>query len=174
MMNNIFGAMGDPEFWKNVKTNATNLPNQLKRFGQIPGEADQIAEQNFPGSARDSSTKNAFRHALGTGMMAQELGAGNGGMQGVAAATLSKLAGYGWEGLGLGKYMGSMQDPKAENYRTDTQHDLNANAIGASAAMGTDRNGLIEALQRMSRQSVVAKPPGIFDQSPGYLTRTVQ
>ena len=173
-MNNAFGAMGDPQFWGDVKSNASNLWTNMKRFGDIPGEADQIAEQNFPDSARDSSTKNAFRHALGTGMMAQQLGAGRGGLHGVAAATLAKLAGYGWEGLGADKYTGSMNNLQPTAYRNDTKHDLNANALGASAAMGTDQAGLVKALKSMAQQSQVQQPPGLFESSPGYMTRTVR
>lgn len=175
-MDNIFGALADSQFWKDVGNNArpSNLYAQLQKFGDIAHQADSIAEQEFPNSARDSSTKNAFRHALGTGLIAQHLGASNGGLQGVAAATLAKVAGYGWELMGADKYMGSMQDPQPNAYRTDTKHDLNANSIGASMAMGTDQAGLIDALRTMAKQSVVAKPPGIFESSPGYLTRTVQ
>lgn len=45
--------------------------NRLTSFTQ---RADNSAEQAYPDSARDASTKNAFRHALGTGILTQELG----------------------------------------------------------------------------------------------------
>lgn len=168
MAGNVFGAMGDPQFWGDVGRNASGLYGSLKRMGELPGEADGIAEQMYPGSARDSSTKNAFRHALGTGMIAQHLGASNGGLQGVAAATLAKLAGYGWEGLS------GTANLTRHGQLTDTRHDLNANALGANAAMGTDRQGLIQALKAMADASVVAPPPTAGEYSPGYMTRTVR
>lgn len=168
MTGNMFGPMGDPQFWGDVGRNTSNLYSNLKAMGQLPGEADSIAEQLYPNSARDSSTKNAFRHALGTGLIAQHLGAGNGGLQGVAAATLSKLAGYGWEG------MAGLDNLTKHGKLTDTQHDLNANALGANAAMGTDRQGLIQALQGMANASVVQAPPSAFEYSPGHMTRTVR
>lgn len=169
-MDNIFGALADSQFWKDVGNNArpSNLYAQLQKFGDIAHQADSIAEQEFPDSARDSSTKNAFRHALGTGLIAQHLGASNGGLQGVAAATLAKVAGYGWEG------MAGFDNLTRHGKLTDTQHDLNANALGASAAMGTDKAGLIDALRKMAQQSVVQQPPSVFEPSPGYLTRTVR
>lgn len=152
-------------FGEHARALPTNLVTHLKRFGEIPGEADQIADANFPGSARDASAKNAFRHALGTGMIAQQLG---GGVLGAAAA---KGAGYLWEGMGA-------MDPKkmAKDWRSgDIKHDLNANALGARAAMETQSQAeLIELLKRMGQQSVNREPPGIFERSPGYMTRSVR
>ncbi len=168
MPGNTFGPMGDPQFWGDMGRNAAGLYGSLKQMGSIPGEADAIAEQMYPNSARDSSTKNAFRHALGTGLIAQHLGAGNGGAQGIAAATLAKMAGYGWEGLGV------VDNFTKHGSLTDTRHDLNANAIGASAAMGTDKQSLIQALQGMANASVVEAPPTAFQYSPGHMTRTVR
>lgn len=168
MADNVFGAMGDPRFWGDMGRNVLSLPESLKAIGRLPGEADNIAEQMYPNSVRDSSTKNAFRHALGTGMIAQHLGASNGGLQGVAAATLAKLAGYGWEG------MAGFDNLTKHGKLTDTQHDLNANSLGANAAMGTDRQGLIQALQGMANASVVDRPPSAFEYSPGYMTRSVR
>ena len=167
-MENNFGVFGDPQFWKDVKINTANLSQdfvgKLSRFGQIPSEASDIADQNFPNSARDASTKNAFRHALGTGLMAQEMGGG------VVGATAAKGLGYLWEGFGL-------VDPsklKKDWASGDIKHDLNANALGAQAAQGRDKPSLIEALKQMAEQSQVRQPPGVFQSSPGYMTRTVQ
>ena len=167
-----FGPFGDPRFWKDVATNAANLPNTmsstLKRYGEIPGKASDIAEAEFPNSARDSSMKNAFRHALGTGMLAQEFGAGNDGVQGAAAALLAKTGGYAWESFKGLKDFTKGGDP------TDTLHDFNANAIGANHAIGTNQAQLINSLRRMASQSVVSKPPSLFEMNPGYMTRSVQ
>ena len=168
MAGNKFGAMGDPQFWGDVGRNVLSLPESLKAMGQLPGEADSIAEQLYPNSARDSSTKNAFRHALGTGLIAQHLGASNGGLQGVAAATMAKMAGYGWES------MAGLDTLTQHGKLTDTQHDLNANALGANAAMGTDKQSLIQALQSMANASVAQQPPSAFQYSPGHMTRTVR
>jgi hypothetical protein len=158
-----WGALTDKQFWSDVGNNAKNMWGSLQRYGQLPEEADRIAEQAFPGSARDASTKNAFRHALGTGMLAQELG---GGKLGAAAA---KLAGWGWE-------LPTMLDPRSTAaQREDMRHDLNANAIGASVAQQTgSRAELVEALRRMALQSVPTNAPAAFAPSRGFLTRSEQ
>lgn len=156
-----FGPLGDPQFWKDMGSNAASPYRSLQEFGQIPARADDVAEQTFPGSARDASTKNAFRHALGTGMVTQALGGG------AAGGALAKGAGYLWEGLGLKELI------QSGKHRTDTLHDLNANAVGAAAAQQTGtQQGLIQALKRMALESVPQQPPGAFSASPGYLTRT--
>lgn len=140
-----------------------HMAERLDRIMSIPERADAIADQRFPGSARDASTMNAFRHALGTGMMTQELG---GGLLGELNA---KNIGYLWEALGAGQYMDS------EQYRNDTRHDLNANALGARTARNTRNNEeLIQALEKMAKESRVESPPGVFESSPGYMTRSVR
>lgn len=159
-----FGALGDGRFWQDIGRNTINLPArayaQLKSFGELPARASDIAEQYFPGSARDASTKNAFRHALGTGMLTQELGGGPVG------AGLAKGIGYLWEGLGAA----NLGDPR---YRQDALHDLNANAVGARTAMSTRNQAeLIESLRKMALQSVPVQAPGVFERSPGYMTRS--
>ena len=161
------GPLWDSQFWGDVLSNAKNLRQnavaQLDKFGRLPEQADHIAESMFPGSARDSSTKNAFRHALGTGMLAQELGGGP------VAATAAKGAGYLWEGLGALDRLRYAN----EGGRQDMLHDLNANAVGASVAQRTGSQAeLVEALRQMALQSVPSKPPSAFAPSPGYLTRT--
>ena len=45
--------------------------NDLRTFTE---KADNEAETRFPGQARDESVKNAYRHALGSGRLAQLLG----------------------------------------------------------------------------------------------------
>lgn len=134
--------------------------NRLSTFTQ---RADNIAEQNFPDSARDASSKNAFRHALGTGMLTRELGGGP------IAATMAKMAGWGWEGLGASQLIDSAQ------HRLDTKHDLNANNIGASVATQAKSEAeLVARLKAMAGASVVAQPPGFFEQGRPYMTRSVR
>ena len=135
------------------------------KIRDIPGQADRIAEAKYQGtgSARDSSAKNAFRHALRTGMLSQEWGGGP------IAAALAKGAGYVWEGLGANEFINS------KTHRTDTGHDLNANAIGAKVATETSsHHDLVEALYKLSQNSRQSAPPSIFAPSPGYMTRTVR
>ena len=149
-------------------------------LSRLPEEADRIAEQRFPGYERDSSTKNAFRHALGTGMVAQDVGDILGGSMPakVAAGALTKMVGYGWEsGKWLDAYWnrlkGTPHSPQLLKDLEDSSHDLNANAIGASEALGArDRNGLIQALETMARNSRQEVPPTPLAPSPGYMTRT--
>ena len=94
-MAGIFGALGDAQFWKDTGNNTRGLVTKLKSYGELPSLASDIADREFPGSDRDSGSKNAFRHALGTGMVAQELGGG------AIGAGVAKLIGYGWEGAGM-------------------------------------------------------------------------
>jgi hypothetical protein len=139
----------------------------FKYLLSLPKQADDSAEQEFPESVRDSSVKNAYRHALGLGMLAQELGANQGGLRGKAAQGLAKAAGYGWEGLGLKDFIAN------PDQRTDTLHDLNANAIGIrEAAAAGNREELAARLKALALQAPLSRPPGLFQASPGFLTRT--
>ena len=139
------------------------MADKWDRLSTFTGKADNIAEQAFPDSARDASQKNAFRHALGTGMLTQELGGGP------VAATLAKMAGWGWEG------MGASQLADSANHRLDTRHDLNANNIGASVAMQSKNEAeLVARLKQMASVARSEEPPGFFAQGRPYLTRTVR
>lgn len=145
----------------------SSMLGRLQEWGRqlqdIPGQADAITNQVFqPGStARDNSTGNAFRHALGTGMLAQHLGGGP------LAAVAAKAMGYGWELMG-------MRNWGNQAGRTDTLHDLNANAIGAQMAQRTaNTQELTAALKKMALESAVMRGgPSAFLPSPGYLTRS--
>lgn len=153
-------TMWDSRYWANLMKPVAQKWDTLKSF---TGQADAIAEREFPGSARDASMKNAFRHALGTGMLTQELGGGP------IAATMAKMAGWGWEGMGASQLMDSAK------HRLDTRHDLNANNIGASVAMQSkDQAELVARLKQMAIASRVEQPPGFFEQGRPYLSRTVQ
>ena len=139
------------------------VADKWNRLTTFTKRADDIAEREFPNSARDASDKNAFRHALGTGMLTQELGGGP------MAATMAKMAGWGWEGLGVSQLIDSPQ------HRLDTRHDLNANNIGASVAMQSKNEAeLVARLKQMAIASKVEQPPGFFEQGRPYLSRTVQ
>lgn len=157
---------------ENFDSQQWNLLQKMKDWGQnfatIPDQADAIASNMFPNSARDASMQNAFRHSLGTGMMAQALGGG------AIGATLAKMAGWGWEGIGAAeKLYSSGQIPAA--YAQDTMHDLNANNIGASIAARTQSQAeLVNALAQMARASQVEAPPGMFSPGVPRLTRSVK
>ena len=105
----------DGNMWMGFGQYGRSAKDSLDRIKNIPSKADNIADQNFPDSARDASTKNAFRHALGTGMIAQEMGANKGGLQGTLASGAAKGLGYLWEGLGALDFIGS------EKHRNDTK-----------------------------------------------------
>lgn len=138
----------------------------VREFVRIPDEADATAEKHFPGDARDSSVKNAFRHALGTGRMAQMLGADSGiPIVKNAAAGAAKVAGYVWEGLGAGD--------RTEEQIKDSRHDLNANAIGAKSAKETKgRDELVSNLLEKAKSARREDPPSEFSKSPGYFTHS--
>lgn len=151
--------------FESLKGFARPMTEALNSYGSIPGRADAIAEQNFPDSARDSSAKNAFRHALGTGMLAQQLGGGP------IAAGFAKMAGYGWEAMGI---PGAMMEGKPL-VTEDMKHDFNANSIGASLAQQTGSQAeLVNALRSLATRSIQTGAPGIFERSSGHLTRSVR
>lgn len=138
---------------------AANWWNEIQSFTQ---QADAEAERRFPNQARDSSQKNAFRHALGAGRLAQLLGS-NSGIPIVegAARGAAKLAGYGWEGLG-----------GRENWRSqDMRHDLNANAQGIrQSSQAAGFNELANTLASFAARKEA--PPGVTDQARPYFTYT--
>ena len=85
------------------------------------------------------------------------------------AATLAKMAGYGWEALGAKQFLA---DPR---YQEDTRHDLNANNIGASVATQVrDEAELVVRLKAMAQGSVASAPPGIFQRGVPHMTHTVR
>jgi hypothetical protein len=139
--NNNF--MGNGGYWAGVSQRAAAAYDSLKNFGNIPSQADGIAEQEFQGY--HSSTKNAFRHALGAGMTSQALGGGQLG------SALAKGAGYLWKGLGAKDLINN-----TPGYRADTLHDLNVNAVGATVAQQTTiHQELINALRAMASTTYV-------------------
>lgn len=147
--------------WDTFKGVTKPVLDKYDRVKNLTGEADRIAEEQFPNSARDASTKNAFRHALGTGMLTRELGGGP------IAAETAKRVGYLWEGLGLQQ---NIENPK---YRNDTYHDLNANALGAKTAQDVGSQAqLIAALKNLALGAKEEAPPSFWQSSPGYMTRT--
>ena len=83
------------------------------------------------------------------------------------AATMAKMAGWGWEGLGASQLMDSAA------HRLDTRHDLNANNIGASVATQVKNEAeLIAQLKRLANASVATSPPGFFEPGRPYMTHT--
>lgn len=162
--------MADNSMWNSQELASLMQPlkDKWQRLTTFANSADQIANDNFPGSARDSSEMNAFRHALGTGMLARELGGGP------VASTAAKLAGYGWEGVGaLQQLYDKGQISPA--YKLDTLHDLNANSHGAAQAqLATSEADLINRLKALAQSSVQTTPPGAFESAVPYMTRTVK
>ena len=151
-----------------VKDRVNHLQGFPSRFMKAPEVADNIAEQRFPGYDRDGSTKNAFRHALGTGMISQELADAMGGSVPAKhlGAALAKIAGYGWEAPSWGGSKNGKQT-------LDSLHDLNANAVGASESIYANNQAeLIRNLEALARSSKQEFPPTVLQPSPGYLTRT--
>jgi len=147
--------------WDSLAKAGRNIKKEYNDFVNIPDRAFSISENRFPDSARDSSMKNAFRHSLGTGMIAHKLGGG------VLGATAAKLAGYGWESLGAAD---NIRNPEQWE---DTKHDLNANAIGAAVATQTENQQQLEdMLEAMTRRSRVRKPLDAFEPSHGQMTRS--
>lgn len=134
--------------------NVSDWWNDLRTFTE---KADNEAETRFPGQTRDESVKNAYRHALGAGRLAQLLG-------GTEASRLSaKVAGYGWEALG-----------GPENWKSqDMRHDLNANALGIEHSAGAkDFQSLADALASFTRSARKELPPEPVEPARGYFTYT--
>ncbi len=130
-----------------------NFQDWVKDLQSFTGQADAEVERRFPSQARDESQKNAYRHALGAGRLAQLLGS-NSGIPIVegAARGAAKLAGYGWEGLGGMANWGSQ----------DMKHDLNANA--------PDFRTLAESLASFAQGARKELPPSILEPRKGYFT----
>lgn len=149
--------------WNGFTNLLSSAQNKVQEFRDIPNRASDIADVAFPDSARDSSMKNAYRHSLGTGMLTQALGGG------AISAGLAKMAGWGWE-------LPTLLDPRSTDaQRLDSRHDLNANAIGSVMAQRTRNQAELEAaLKSFSESSALRAPPGAFERSPGYLTRSVR
>jgi hypothetical protein len=143
-----------------VRNNA--VTDKYARLSDLAHRASERAEQEFPNDERDASKKNAFRHSLGTGMLAEELG---GGMLG---AGLAKMAGYGWEGLSIPDYFGNPQK------RTDALHDFTANDIGAKAATYLKGEELVRHLKNMANNATYGEPRGFFEPSQGKMTYSEQ
>ena len=139
----------------------TNWVGDLQSFA---GQADAEAEKRFPNQARDESQKNAFRHALGAGRLAQLVGS-NSGIPVVegAARGFAKLAGYGWEGLG-----------GTENWQSqDMRHDLNANALGiAQSSKAKDFATLADNLASFAQGARKELPPDALNKARPYFTYT--
>ena len=161
------------QFWNRWLDSAQQygqaVGDRIEYLRDLPNKASDIAEERFPGYDRDASTKNAFRHALGTGMLAQELGSswGNSYPAKLAGAAAAKMVGHVWE-------MPTWMNPGASKAQLeDSRHDLNANHIGAVEAMSAaSQEELITALDYLARNSRKEKPGIAFAPSPGYMTRT--
>jgi hypothetical protein len=155
-----------PPLWNAYAPEAAKVPvaAALDKFGRLSSfasRASDIAEREFPNSPRDSSDKNAFRHALGTGILTRELGGNQ--ISGLAA----KMAGYGWEAMDAKRLI---KDPQ---HRTDTLHDLNANAIGANyAAYPQTEAELIARLKTVAQAAPMEQPPSLFSGKRNHMTRT--
>ena len=154
MSNEFLRAVQDRQFWNEMGTAFQTAPkrfvNELQSFGRIPEEADRIAEQHFPDSARDNSAKNDFRHALGTGMLTQRLGGGR------IAANLAEMAGYGWEALGARKILTDAE------HREDTLRDIRANSVAARIAREAEtQEELIKRLAGYVRANPVRTNPDV-------------
>lgn len=149
--------------WSSFSNLVSQARGKYNEITEIPNRASDLADVAYPSSARDASMKNAYRHALGTGMMTHALGGGR--LAGVAA----KMAGWGWE-------LPTMLSPGSTPAQLeDSRHDLNANAIGALLATRTGSQSELEAaLRSYADRSVVREAPGAFSRSPGYLTRSVR
>lgn len=152
------------EFTQAIRSAPKKAGDWVNDLRSIPDRADGIAEGIYgASSARDASAKNAFRHALGTGMLTQKLGGGP------IAGTAAKMAGYAWEMPTLMAY-GSTKEEQA-----DSRHDLNANALGAYLATKTgSQEELVKALRSYAAKSVVQDAPPVLSRPVGYLTRSVR
>ena len=122
------------------------------------------AERRFPNQDPNNTQKNAFRHALGSGYLAQQLGAGGNPIMNLLAQGLAQGAGHAWEAMSLPQ---NMADP------VDMRHDLNNNYIGIKeAASQKDFDALSNQLYRMAIEAKKEQPPGAFSPARPYMTYT--
>ena len=139
----------------------------LQEVSASPGMADAEAERRFPDEARDSSVKNAYRHALGAGRLAQLLGStSDNPIVAGAARGAAKIAGYGWEGLGF-------RDGTNNWNSLDFRHDLNANAQGITqSSQAKDFRSLADQLDSFARGARKELPPAPTERARPYFTYT--
>lgn len=152
------------QFAEAIRSAPRRADDWVQQLKAIPDRASDIAEEHYGNSsARDASAKNAFRHALGTGMVAHHAG---GGIPGAVAA---KLMGYAYEAPKL-------LNPKTPQVELeDTRHDLNANALGAWVSMqAKNQNDLVQSLRGYAARSSVEPAPAVVARHVGRLTRSVR
>ena len=135
--------------------------DELRSFAN---NASDEAERRFPDQERDSSQKNAFRHALGAGRLAQLLGSNSGiPIVSGAARGAAKMAGYLWEDMSGPENWGS----------EDSRHDLNANAIGiAQSSQAKDMQSLADSLASFAQGARKELPPSPYEKARPYFTYT--
>lgn len=177
------GPFGDPAFWQGLKTTASNVYTSLKDFGNSvvqpaidyamqPAERASIASRDaFPGQPWDGSQRNALRHSLWVGGMAQAMGAGSDHpFISPFAQAVAQDAGYAHEGIS--NAFDWMQGKNQDMFHSrDTLHDLNNNAVGALAAGRTRNNEeLLRALTDMAINARRGVPVGMFSPTDGRLS----
>ncbi len=181
MADNTYGPMGNPSFWGSVKNGASNLVDTLKGYGGIAADAfmapanraSQFSQATFPGQDWDNSQRNALRHSLWIGGVAQAMGAGpDNPVLTPVAQVAAKGLGYIHEGLSNSwDAFKNAHQGDGGLHDQDTRHDLNANAVGAEMA-GYAKTP--EELQRvLANMAVTARqgaPVGMFQMSDGRLS----
>ena len=135
--------------------------NDLRSFAN---QADDEAERRFPNQERDASQKNAFRHALGAGRLAQLLGSNSDiPIVSGAARGAAKMAGYLWEDMSGPANWGTV----------DSRHDLNANAIGiAQSSQAKDMTSLADSLASFAQGARKELPPNAYEKARPFFTYT--
>lgn len=158
-----------PHTWTELKNYGQGIPQTLQEYTDIYQQAAEISDLAYGDTSETSnSRKNAYRHSLGIGMLQDKL-AKSPLIPEVVAEAAAKGAGYLWELADLPKYI---NDP---SHRTDTRHDLTANAAGAYQARNTKSQAELErVLKQMADESRIEQPRAIYERYPGYMTRSVK
>ena len=186
MTGNVFGPMGDPQFWGDVGRNAVNpskLLSTLKGFGTSAVDAvvdpimrpayraGDISKAAFPEQDWELSQRNALRHSAWVGGMAQAMGASPDNPIATPFAQLAaKGAGYAHEVISSADdwFTGK---PRGAAESRDTSHDFNNNAVGAEVAGRTRNNeDLYRALTSMAVNARMGDPVNRLSISEGRLS----
>ena len=133
--------------------------------------ASKASQAMYPGQDWDNSQRNALRHSMWIGGMAQAMGAGpDNPIRTPLAQVAAKGLGVAHEGISNAYDWWEGKAPTPAQSR-DTRHDLNNNAIGAEMAGYTkDNDGLLRALSAMSANGRAGAPVGMLAMSDGRLS----
>jgi hypothetical protein len=136
------------------------------KFMELNDKASKASGDAFPGQDWDNTQRNAARHSIWMGLIANQLGGGP------IARTAAKGLGYANEAIGLVNGQNTTREGAI-----DMRHDLNNNAVGLNTLADLNAQGpvseqqIIDALIQKAKQSQRVSAPSVLAPDVGVLTR---